>query len=153
MNEDLENLRSKGAELRLEMAGFVDGLAPWQVIAHQTFPWEASLDSTRRIYERFMRTRHRDVDYFYAIEQNPSRAGHHVHAVLHRSLRPYLKEWWAEWFEKYGRCRFEFIKDRADVVNYAAKYVSKQDTWWNFHLVRTPGFVTENGLVLGGEVK
>jgi hypothetical protein len=38
------------------MGDWVHGLAPWQVISHLTFSWEASFDSARRCYEKFMRT-------------------------------------------------------------------------------------------------
>ena len=40
--------RVKAAALAVEMGDWVHGLAPWQVIAHLTFEWEASFDSGRR---------------------------------------------------------------------------------------------------------
>jgi hypothetical protein len=49
----------------------VYSLAPWRVIAHLTFQWEASLSSAQRCYEKFMRRELLGVSYFYAIEENP----------------------------------------------------------------------------------
>jgi hypothetical protein len=112
----------------------VDGLAPWQVFATLTFSWEVSQDSARRLFERFMRRHHHHVRYFYALEKNPSRAGYHVHGVMWRKEIPFLKDWWKLWFEKFGRCRYEFIETREDVVNYVSKYVSKDAAWWSWNV-------------------
>lgn len=50
------DLRLKAAEFNIAMGDWVHSLAPWQVISHLTFAWEASFDSARRCYEKFMRT-------------------------------------------------------------------------------------------------
>ena len=63
------------------MGDWVHSLAPWQVISHMTFRWEASIWSAQRCYEKFMRTEMRGVSYFYALEQNPGRDGFHAHAL------------------------------------------------------------------------
>jgi hypothetical protein len=123
---------SKSAELRLAMGDWVDKLAPWQVFATLTFVWPVSQDSARRLFERFMRKNHPDVAYFYALEKNPSREGHHVHGVMWRKEIPHLKDWWKLWFEKFGRCRYEFLESREDVVNYVSKYVTKEASWWQW---------------------
>src|SRR5208282_1463406 len=71
------DLRLKVAQMNVEMGDWVHGLAPWQVISHMTFAWEASIWSAQRCYEKFMRTEMRGVSYFYALEQNPGRDGYH----------------------------------------------------------------------------
>jgi hypothetical protein len=119
-----------------EMAGFVDSLAPWCVIAHHTFSWEASLWSCRRVYERFMKETLPSLSYFYAIEENPGRDGHHVHA-LWDSLGAPRKATHKEWLQRYGRNRIEPVRDFGDVVSYCSKYVVKERTWWDFHLSRS----------------
>jgi hypothetical protein len=63
--------RVKAAALAVEMGDWVHLLAPWQVISHLTFSWEASIWSAARCYEKFMRSELRGVSYFYALEQNP----------------------------------------------------------------------------------
>jgi hypothetical protein len=137
----------KGLELEA-MSSWVQGLKPWQVISHLTFEWEASMDSTRRNYEKFMRTELSDVDYFYAIERNPSRAGHHVHALWHRPLAIARRQAWADWFHRYGRARIEPVRSSEDVTGYCAKYVTKEGAWWNVKLLTMPNAKMENGLLL-----
>ena len=65
--------RLKVAQLHITMGDWVHSLAPWQVISHMTFAWEASISSAQRCYEKFMRTEMWGVSYFYALEQNPGR--------------------------------------------------------------------------------
>jgi len=118
-----------------EMAAWVFSLGPWPVCAHHTFRWESSLDSTRRVYERFMPTALPGVGYFYAIEENPSRDGHHVHA-LWDSLDAPRKATHREWLKRYGRNRIEPVRGFNDVVNYCSKYVVKERAWWSVRLSR-----------------
>jgi hypothetical protein len=118
-----------------EMAAWVFSLGPWPVCAHHTFRWESSLDSTRRVYERFMRRALPGVGYFYAIEENPSRDGHHIHA-LWDSLDAPRKATHREWLERYGRNRIEPVRGFNDVVNYCSKYVVKERAWWSVRLSR-----------------
>lgn len=63
--------RVKAAELAVEMGDWVYGLAPWQVIGHLTFAWEASVWSAERCHLKFMKREMRGVSHFYALEQNP----------------------------------------------------------------------------------
>jgi len=51
------------------MGDWVHSLAPWQVISHMTFSWEASIHSAQRCYEKFMRSEMRGVSYFYALDR------------------------------------------------------------------------------------
>jgi hypothetical protein len=54
-------LRLKAAQLHIEMGDWVHSSAPWQVISHLTFAWEASVWPGARCYEKFMRTELRGV--------------------------------------------------------------------------------------------
>lgn len=117
------------------MATWVHQLAPWEVIGHFTFVWESSLTAAQRAFEKFMARNLRDVSYFYAVEQNPNRGGHHVHALWADCVGVRRKEMWKRWFDRYGRARIEPINSRFDVVNYCSKYVSKEGAWWNLKLV------------------
>jgi len=119
---------------KLQMVEWVDSLAPWEVISHLTFRWEVSLDAARRGYERFMRRALPHLSYFYAEEANPSRDGYHIHALWADAKTLYRKEAWATWFKRFGRARIEPVRDRGDVTNYCAKYVTKERSWWNVKL-------------------
>lgn len=87
------------------------------------------------MYERFMQGALPGISYFYAIEENPSRDGHHVHA-LWDSLGAPRKATHREWLKRYGRNRIEPVRNFDDVVSYCSKYVVKERTWWDFHLSR-----------------
>jgi len=117
-----------------QMADWVNFLAPWDVISHLTFRWEASLESGRKSYEKFMRKHLPRVSYFYALEENPSRDGFHVHSLWSDAQGVYRKEAWAKWFKKYGRARIEPVKSQNDVAGYCSKYCTKACAWWNVKL-------------------
>jgi hypothetical protein len=118
-----------------EMASWVAGLAPWSVIAHHTFVWEASIWSAQKSFEKFMARDCRDVSYFYAIEENPSRDGHHVHALWSNCEGVQRSRVWERWKERYGRNRIEPVRSVMDVTSYCAKYVTKEGAWWNVAIV------------------
>jgi hypothetical protein len=134
--------RIKAAELAVAMGDWVHSLAPWQVISHLTFAWEASVWSAQRCYEKFMRTEMRGVSYFYALEQNPGRDGYHAHALWMDCKNMRRTEIWDKWFHRYGRARIEPVNSRDDVSDYCAKYVCKEGAWWNVKLLgqRHPAF-------------
>lgn len=119
---------------KLVMVSWVDGLAPWQVIAHLTFRWEVSLDAARRGYERWMRRGLPEVSYFFAEEANPCRDGYHIHALWADARTVYRKEAWASWFKRFGRARIEPVRNQGDVSDYCSKYVTKEGAWWNVNL-------------------
>lgn len=117
-----------------QMSDWVNWLADWQVISHLTFSWECSLDSGRRVYERFMQRHLSRVSYFYALEENPGRDGFHVHALWADAGSVFRKEAWAAWFTRYGRARIEPVRNHEDVSSYCAKYVCKEREWWNLKM-------------------
>jgi len=118
-----------------EMAVWVNALAPWSVIAHHTFTWAASIWSAQKSYEKFMKRELREVSYFYAVEQNPSRDGHHVHALWSDCAGVQRSEIWKRWFERFGRNKIEPVRGLDDVVAYCAKYVTKEGAWWNVKIL------------------
>jgi hypothetical protein len=128
-----ENVSQKSLDA-MQMAEWVHSLAPWQVISHLTFRWEASLESGRRCFEKFMRRHLPQVSYFYALEENPCRDGFHVHALWGDAGGVFRREAWATWFKRYGRARIEPVRDQGDVTSYCAKYVTKERAWWNVKL-------------------
>jgi hypothetical protein len=117
-----------------QMANWVNWLAPWQVMSTLTFSWECSLDSARRVFERFM-TRHLSrVSYMYGIEANPSRDGFHVHSLWADCSSVFRREAWASWFGRYGRAVIEPVRSQEDASAYASKYIIKKPCWWNVRL-------------------
>ena len=134
--------RLKLAQVHIEMGDWVHSLAPWQVVAHLTFAWEASVWSAERCYLKFMRTEMRGVSHFYALEENPGRDGYHVHAPWVDCQNMRRTEIWEKWFHRYGRARIEPVNSRDDVSDYCAKYVTKEGAWWGVKLVgqRHPAF-------------
>lgn len=131
-----------------QMAHWVNWLAPWQVIAHLT--WRDHLDkygvphgigqwSAAKSFERYMKTELPHLSYFYAVEQNPSRDGSHVHALWADAGNVFRKEAWASWFQRHGRARIEPVRNHKDVSDYCAKhlvssYTTKAPIWWNVKL-------------------
>jgi hypothetical protein len=122
------------------MAAWVFDLGPWPVCAHHTFRWESSLDSTRRIYERFMRKALPGVGYFYAIEENPSRDGHHVHA-LWDSLDAPRKATHREWLKRIPTLPFRTSAPKRHRPSHQPEY-SKVGHWWT--KANNSGFVMPN---------
>jgi len=134
--------RVKAAELVVAMGDWVHSLAPWQVIVHLTFAWEASVWSAERCYLKFMKREMWGVSNFYALEENPGRDGFHFHALWCDCLNKSRRDLWQKWFDRYGRNRIEPVNSRDDVSDYCAKYVTKEGAWWGVKLVgqRHPAF-------------
>lgn len=119
---------------RYQRVQWIESLAPWSVMFTGTFRWEASVWSAGRCFEKFMHKRLPGVSWFEAIERNPSRYGYHVHALWADCKGVFRKEEWASWFKKYGRCKIELVRNKGDVSEYASKYLSKPNDWWNVYL-------------------
>ena len=136
--------RHRNERINIEMGDWVDGLAKWQCVAHLTFRWEASVWSCERVYKKFMRAGRPGlpsmhwVSHFYALEHNPSRDGFHVHALWCDCLHLQRSEVWRNWFHRYGRNRIEPVRNKDDVADYVAKYVTKEGAWWDVHLSGQP---------------
>jgi hypothetical protein len=138
-----DSLQAQQSVDRLQRVDWIESLvAPdgWEVMATFTFRWEASLESARRCYERFIQQRLPRISYFYSIEPNPSRDGHHVHALWADCLTVNRKAIWQEVVGtsarpgRWGFARIEPVRSKADSSEYASKYLCKADAWYNVKL-------------------
>ena len=90
-----------------------------------------------------MKRNYRDVSYVYTLEPHADH-GFHVHAMFDSGHDIKWKEFWKEWYERYGRNRTEPILHKADVESYVTKYICKthrqvhreknKEIWWNVKL-------------------
>jgi hypothetical protein len=148
--------REKAMKLQLacdkiqRVAWIEDLSAPggWEIMTTFTFRWEASADSARRCFTRWIRRELPGVSFFYALEPNPSRDGHHVHSLwcdcghvltkrsgcrdLVRSVEGF--DVWRHAFERWGRARVELVESKRDSSDYASKYLCKPNAWYDVHL-------------------
>jgi hypothetical protein len=109
-------------------------LARWEVMATFTFKWETSLDWTRSVYSKWIRKRLPGISWFYALERNPSRDGYHVHSLWADCQSIYRKAIWQEVTERWGYARIEPVRSCTDSAGYAAKYLCKEDGWYDIKL-------------------
>ena len=106
-----------------------------------------SQQAAMRAFQRFIKkTDEYRASAIYFTEPNPSRAGHHLHALIQfhdeqvgldgRSDAAYSM--WRAWYNQYGRNRVEGIRNQGDVeeyvtkhcARYATKHVSQGGEWW-----------------------
>jgi hypothetical protein len=151
--------RTANEALLVETALWLHKLAPWEDFATLTFVAQYSVEAATKAYLRFMGDQLPHVSHFYAIEPNPSRDGHHVHAIWTDPVVK-RKQCWSEWFTKYGRARIEpigwrvgrgncvmsdaegWIRGRGlgsgdallNVADYVSKYLIKDRSWWDVSL-------------------
>src|SRR5437763_17138676 len=100
----------------MEMGDWVPSLAPWQVISHLTFQWEASIWSAQRCYEKFMRTEMRGVSFFYALARNHGRDGFHARALWCDCSNKARRQIWRRWLVREGGERRRALEERAGCV-------------------------------------
>jgi hypothetical protein len=114
-----------------------------------------SQKAAMKVFHRFIkRTNEYIASGIYFTEPNPSRAGHHLHALLKfhdrkgemeetfetvsPDFRVSAKAMWRAWYKRYGRNRVEPIRNKEDVeqyvtkhcAQYASKHVSQGGEWW-----------------------
>ena len=123
---------------REEISDFMNGLAPWQVFFTGTFKGSFSEQQTQRAFEKFMQRMYSEVTYFYVIEHNPSREGHHVHALMYSGEPIWRDSMNSAWFGRFGYAKVEKINSLEDVTRYCTKHVSNYLTkgggWWNYKI-------------------
>lgn len=123
---------------RQNVVDFIHELCPWQIFFTGTFKGEFSEAATQRAFERFMEESYPGVSYFYVIESNPSRCGHHVHALMHSGETIWRNEMNQTWDKRFGFNKVEKIRSVADVEDYCTKhvmtYLAKGGGWWNVQL-------------------
>ena len=143
MYKIMEEVKSKGQErFKQQLEEWVTSLAPWKEFFTGTFHGEYSEASAQRAFERFMKKHGSSISYFYVTEPNPSRAGHHVHALLSDTYGLSYARLGTHWFKRYGINRLEKIRSSDQVTAYCAKhagkYLLKGTGWYNFKL-QDPG--------------
>jgi hypothetical protein len=118
-----------------QLSSWVYDLCPWSVFFTGTFKGEFSEGSASKAFERYMKRDLYGVSYFYSVERNPSRYGHHVHALFGHCPALQRSHAWRKWFTRYGRARVEPVRSREDVADYCSKhlagYLTKEGGWWN----------------------
>jgi len=115
---------------KLQRAAWVRDLADWAVMATFTFRYERGVScwSAMRIYVRTMQRRLPRVSYYVATEPNPSRDGHHIHALWADCGDVFRRDEWKHWFDRYGRNKIEPVHHPADAFGYASKYLCKAES-------------------------
>ena len=102
--------------------------------------------NAKRYFEKHMRKNYTDYSWFYCVEPNPNRSGHHLHALL---IPPHgekvsHKELGGEWWTRYGWNKVEDIRSNKDVTNYCTKhivrYLNKGNGWYNIEINSTEIF-------------
>ena len=134
-NKEMSNTKDKFKE---QLTDWVTSLAPWKEFFTGTFAGEFSEAAAVRAFERFMRKHGSSISYFFVTEPNPSRAGHHVHAILADTYGLSYARLGKHWFKRYGFNKLEKIRSQEDVTAYCAKhagkYLLKGTGWYNFQL-------------------
>lgn len=96
--------------------------------------------NAKRYFERVMRTSYPEYSWFYVVEPNPSRSGHHVHALLMppTGVQCSHAEMGKLWWNKYGWNKVEDIRSNKDVTGYCTKhvvrYLNKGGGWYNIEI-------------------
>ena len=96
--------------------------------------------NAKRYFERFMKKNYKDYSWFYCVEPNPSRAGHHLHALLMPPCGVTCShaEMGKLWWEQYGWNKVEDIRSTKDVTGYCTKhvvrYLNKGAGWYNLEI-------------------
>ena len=102
--------------------------------------------NAKRYFERYMEKDNKDVSWFYCVEPNPSRSGHHLHALLcpgtgQKLSHKVLGEWW---WARYGWNKVEDIRSKKDISGYCTKhivrYLNKGGGWYNLQINDTDIF-------------
>lgn len=136
-----------------EMINWMDSLCPWETFFTGTTTWKSSAECLKRCYEGFMKKHYPAISYAYCLEPFKTRGwvtngmfnpAFHMHAMFDAGHDISWKEFWATWFKKYGRCKTEPIRHKADVQSYVTKYLMKSqddktnigrnEIWWDVKL-------------------
>jgi hypothetical protein len=115
---------------QIELKAYVLGLAPWKIFATFTFSRPREEFEAQRRYQSFMDRVCPHVSHFYAIERNPSSAGHHIHALWANCDDIVRRDVWRQWFHQNGRNRIEPINEQLGATFYCAKYLVKGNVLW-----------------------
>lgn len=96
--------------------------------------------NTKRYFERHMKQHYTEWSFFYCVERNPNRDGHHLHALLipPTGVKVSFKEMGTRWWNQYGWNEVEPIRSKKDVTGYCTKhvvrYLNKGGGWYNLEI-------------------
>ena len=96
--------------------------------------------NAKKYFERFMQKYHKDMSWFYCVEPNPSRQGHHLHALMCPPTGSKIshKELGTFWWDRYGWNKVEDIRSKKDISGYCTKhivrYLNKGGGWYNIQI-------------------
>lgn len=96
--------------------------------------------NAKRYFERFMHRYYKEYSWFYCVEPNPSRAGHHLHALIVPPTGETCShaEMGTQWWQQYGWNKVEDIRSKKDVSGYCTKhvvrYLNKGTGWYNIEI-------------------
>jgi len=94
---------------------------------------EPSLEAVARHTENWLRSWKLDP-WFYVVELGGHGGRFHAHSLIGGPKHLSRKSLWHSWYRRYGRARFEpLTRDTNSVTMYCAKYVVKDQLWWNVH--------------------
>jgi hypothetical protein len=119
---------------KLQRVAWIESMGPWELMMTGTYRWSASLDSARRTFVRWVQKNYGRVSYFMCVEEHGRGSGYHVHSLWADAQSVYRREAWNSWFGKYGRFLLEPVRSARDSSDYASKYLSKPNGWWDFRL-------------------
>lgn len=112
--------------------------------------------NAKRYFEKWMRKNYKDYSWFYCVEPNPGRAGHHLHALLippsqlpNTNANPTHAEMGNAWWNRYGWNKVEDIRSNDDVTRYCTKhvchYLNKGSGWYNIEINDSQVYRKANG--------
>ncbi len=96
--------------------------------------------AAKKIFERYMKREMPDFSWFYVVEPNPKRDGHHIHALL---IPPGGKgvevaKHGSAWGHQMGWNTLEPIRSKSDIERYCTKhicfYLTKGAGWYNIEI-------------------
>ena len=96
--------------------------------------------NVKRYFEKWMRKNYTEHSWFYCVEPNPGRAGHHLHALFTPPLGVKCShgQMGTSWWDRYGWNKVEDIQSNDDVTKYCTKhvvrYLNKGGGWYNLEI-------------------
>ena len=102
--------------------------------------------AAKKRFEKYMRKKMPDFSWFYVVEPNKNRAGHHLHALLipPTSKGVEVAVHGTAWAMSNGYNTLEPIRSHSDLVRYCTKhicfYLTKSAGWYNIEINDTEIF-------------
>ena len=126
---------------REHLINWLEEIAPWSTKLDMTFEWNCDEFRAKRIFTNWMSSILPGSTYVYSIERDPlqhkvanTRQGLnqacHVHAisdtnwaVLREKKNQTRKDVWENWFNRFGRCRVDPVRNVSEATGYCIKKV------------------------------